>query len=110
MVLWLAFYLVGCASWGRRLQSRNATLRQRRIRGLIVAAAWLVLYLGGNTFQYAMGAVGGVLGYVTIVHIPRWIVGDERTVVHGTADKEGPAKGIVYTESEIEEFKRRGQM
>lgn len=76
-ILGLALWLIALAKWGRSLQAKNATLRRKRIYGVVLATPMLLMPLlfGGGAFLFVWCAACAVLGYVTVVHAPRWIVG-----------------------------------
>ena len=86
MVLSLALYLIGLAQWGRNLREKRATIQRRRVYGL--AAAFLPVVFGvisvmrvetkptdAVAFTLGWSILVGVLGYLTVVHCPEWLVG-----------------------------------
>jgi hypothetical protein len=86
MVLSLALYLIGLAQWGRNLRENGATIQRRRLYGL--AAAFLPVVFGLSSlirfetrrtdavaFTLGWSLVVGFLGYLTVVHCPKWLVG-----------------------------------
>ena len=77
MFIGLALYLIACAQWGKHLQDKNATLKKKQLHGLIAAAVEMVMcvVVGANIYVLSFGVVCAVLGYVTIVYRPKWIVG-----------------------------------
>jgi hypothetical protein len=77
IILGLVLYLTGCAAWAKRLRDKNATLKTRQLHGLtsVVIAMAMPVLVGGSGFSYVLGAIFGVLGYLTIVYRPKWIVG-----------------------------------
>ncbi len=77
MFFGLAFYLMALAKWGKSLKEKNATLGRRRAYGLLAAAPsfiGLAMY-GWNVFMLAWAVICATLGYLTVAHAPRWIVG-----------------------------------
>jgi len=84
-VLMLALYVSGLAKWGKSLQAKGVPLRKRRIYGLVVVALTLFMPLlrggyGGSVFLFAVFCAWAVLGYITLVHTPRWIVGAPKQI------------------------------
>jgi hypothetical protein len=87
-VLGLALYLWGLANRGKSLKDKNATLRSRRIYGIVFASPMLIapLYFSfagtlggwGILFVWVWSVTCAVLGYITVAHAPKWIVGVEK--------------------------------
>ncbi len=79
-ILGLALYLMGLAKWGKSLQAKNASVGRKRMYGVIAAVPMLVawLFYGGGLILFAWCVACGVLGYITVAHAPRWIVGGAR--------------------------------
>lgn len=86
MVLSLVLYLIGLAQWGRHLREKRATIQRRRLYGL--AAAFLPVVFGLSSvmqfetkptdavaFTLGWSLLVGFLGYLTVVHCPKWLVG-----------------------------------
>lgn len=86
MVLSLALYLISLAQWGRNLREKRATIKRRRLYGL--GAAFLPVVFGLSSvmrfetkptdaaaFTLGWSLLVGLLGYLTVVHCPEWIVG-----------------------------------
>jgi hypothetical protein len=77
-VLGLALYLWALARQGKTLQAQNATMRRRCVRGLLVSVPLVLLplmYPDHRLFMFAALAPFAILGYITVVYTPRWIVG-----------------------------------
>jgi hypothetical protein len=79
----LAFYLIALAKWAKNLQEKNVPLGRRRIYGVIAALPMLVvpLFIGNasptvTAIFFAWCVAWAILGYVTVVHRPKWIVGN----------------------------------
>jgi hypothetical protein len=86
MVLSLILYLIGLAQWGRNLREKGTTIKRRRLYGL--AAALLPVVFGLSSlmrfetrptdavaFTLGWSLLVGFLGYLTVVHCPKWLVG-----------------------------------
>jgi hypothetical protein len=77
-VLGLALYLWGLAREGKKLRAQNATMGRRRMWGLTVSVPLVLLpliYPDHRLFMVAALAPFAILGYITVVYTPRWIVG-----------------------------------
>ncbi|MGC1618036.1 MAG: hypothetical protein WA765_06055 [Candidatus Acidiferrum sp.] len=83
-VLGLAFYLMALGSWGKSLSAKNAPLNRRRLYGVLAAIPSIVapLYYGYGDytsglfiFMLAWCGIVAVLGFITVVYAPKWIVG-----------------------------------
>jgi hypothetical protein len=74
MVLFLAFYLIALAKWGKNLHAKNNAIKH--IYGVLLAAPTLApLFFAHSTFLLIWCAASAVLAYITFVYRPRWIVG-----------------------------------
>jgi len=86
--LGLVLYLWALAKRGKSLKAKHATPESRRTYGILFAAPMLIapLYLSfsdtlggwGILFVWVLCAACAVLGYITVAHAPKWIVGGER--------------------------------
>jgi N6-adenosine-specific RNA methylase IME4 len=83
MALGLIVYLIGLAKWARHLQEKNATIRRKQIYGVIAAVPMLAVPFYSWSDSGTENAIVSVwcfacaiLGYVTVVYRPKWIVGN----------------------------------
>lgn len=90
VAFWLAIYLYGSGKWGRSLRAKNTTLARRRVYGVLAASPWIIYgmllvippsFSLGGVLLAAFFVLCGALGYVTVVHAPRWIVGGRQVYV-----------------------------
>lgn len=85
MILGLALYLIAAARWSAWLREKAVSKQRLKVYGFLVAAVPLgagAYSLFDNqssvdwkAFSLAFEAVIAVLGYVTVVYSPKWIVG-----------------------------------
>ena len=79
MIFSLALYLIGCAGWAKRLITSETLLRKRQLHGAIIGSLPLVMavvFHPANIYVYAWSLIVGILGYITVVYRPKWIVGN----------------------------------
>ena len=79
IVVSLFCYLFLCAKVGKHLQEKSASMRIRHLCGLFAFALDTVPLIFLNVHSdmvIAYGVLCGVLGYLTIVYRPKWIVGN----------------------------------
>jgi len=78
-VLGLALYLWALAREGKKLRAQNATIGRRRMWGLLVSVPMVLLplmYPDHRLLMFAALAPFAILGYITVVYTPHWILGD----------------------------------
>jgi hypothetical protein len=86
MIMGLVMYLIGCAADGSRMAYQP--LEKRNIHGVIAGILPLFFVLcvvvfsersNAATFlvEAVVASVMGVLGYLTVVYRPKWIVGSK---------------------------------
>ena len=72
-------YLFLCAKVGKYLRDKNASMSIKRVCGLVALLINVapIMFVGiHGYFLAAFGMACGVLGYVTVVYRPKWIVGN----------------------------------
>lgn len=93
-VLGLAFYLMALGKWGKSLKEKNSPLSRRRLYGLLatlpsIAAPFYYGYpdytSGVFLFMAVWCGIVAVLGFITVVYAPKWIVGAPKPVANPTA-------------------------
>jgi predicted alpha/beta hydrolase len=93
-VLGLALYLMGLGKWGKSLKAKNAPLGRRRLYGVLAAFPSLAapFYYGYGAynsgvfiFMLVWSTVVAILGFITVVYAPKWIVGTPKHVGHPAA-------------------------
>lgn len=87
-ILGLALYLMALASWAKQLRAKNTPLPKRRVAGIAAAFlpllwyAYLIYEAHGNVVVWlaitllVWSVCVAILGYITVVHAPKWIVGN----------------------------------
>ena len=78
MLMWIAFYLIGCAGTGKWLANKPA--KTRKIVAGTESAVMLLIVAAMADFNPLVISVAGIiayLGFVTIVARPKWIVGEK---------------------------------
>ncbi len=91
LFLGLAFYLFWLGKWGKSLKAKNTPLGRKRLYGLLAALPYIVAPFYYGYGAYASGfflfllvlySVVAVLGFITVVYAPKWIVGAPKPVEH----------------------------
>lgn len=90
----LALYLWLLGKWGKYLKARGTPLRRKRLYGALAAIPMLALsfYYGYNDYSGEAYGIGAfvftlvwnaavvILGFITVVYAPKWIVGTPKPV------------------------------